>query len=102
MISINDAIAKAKEHLVEAFADEDVRDVLLEGVDKDTSLGVWIVTLSFLRKQLIAASGSPLQPVASLGQGSWRDVRAFKCVYVDLTTGEMTKIIDYGSLEAAE
>lgn len=103
MIELKAAVEIAKNTASDVFGSDNPRDILLEGVDKDREAGLWIITISFIRNQ-----SSPQRPllwretVTAIEESIPREVRVFKRVVIDIQSGEMLKIDDYGSLEAAE
>ncbi len=103
MIDLKEAVTVAKRSVAEVFASDDVRDLLLEGVDRNTASGNWEITVSFLRKQSRPKPGgigtvmSPKILDAVPGEA-----RVFKTVHVDMANGEMIRIVDVASVIAAE
>ncbi|MGB7432418.1 MAG: hypothetical protein WA921_08130 [Ahrensia sp.] len=102
MLSVQDAISKAKQHVRDTFEAEGMRDVLLEGVELDRKHGTWNITISFIRRQSRPDLGTSI--VGTLDKLSSREieVRVFKVVWVDKNSGEMVRISDAESAIAAE
>ena len=104
MIDLKEAVTVAKRSVAEVFAADDVRDVLLEGVDRNAASGNWEITVSFLRTQ---ARPEPLNVTGMPSNANKvialpREVRVFKTVHVDMAKGEMIRIVDVPSVIAAE
>ena len=56
-MEIKEAVEVAKEFALDLFKDEGIRDPRLEEVDHDEGLGLWHVTVSFLRAPPGGATG---------------------------------------------
>jgi hypothetical protein len=98
MLSIKDAIARAKEHATEVFAGENISDLQLEEIELSGSAQPqWLVTLSFLRVQAKEGSGGALASVLL----TMRSSRIFKVVHLNAETGELIRIAHKSSVMAA-
>ena len=95
MIDLKEAVTVAKRSVADVFASDDVRDILLEGVEHNTTSGNWEIMVSFLRTQ-----ASP--KYAGAHSAIPREVRVFKTVHIDMANGEMIRIVDVPSVIAAE
>lgn len=92
MLSIKDAILKAKGYAAEVFSADAVKDILLEEVDFRENPRVWLVTVSFLRSQ--ATEGQSANSSISMAEillgGKLR--RQFKIFHIDGETGSLVRI----------
>lgn len=91
VMDVKAAVAQAKNHIAELFADEGVKNLGLGEVDYDDDKGVWRVTIGFSRPW-----DEPRNALAALaGQNTyWR--RAYKVVSID---EHNAKVLSVKSLE---
>lgn len=101
MLTVREAVDQAKQHVREFFASENPRDILLEEVEFDESCSKWLITISFIRKELFpverklnldkfmgAMAASELNSKEQYGER-----RVLKCVHVDANNGNMLKTV---------
>lgn len=50
-MDVKQAVAKAKDYLLNVFADEQISDIRLEEVEFDRLENAWLITLGLLRQQ---------------------------------------------------
>jgi hypothetical protein len=104
MLDIKQAVAKAKLHVSDLFTSEGASDFLLEEIDMSADKKLWIITVSFLRKEKEPAKGghkSAINP--NLLNLPWvnGEQRLFKMAVVDSSNGELVRIVDRTSSLAA-
>ncbi|PWN56198.1 hypothetical protein [Abyssibacter profundi] len=86
-MKVKDAVTLAKTHVVELFADEDVRNVGLEEVELDIDHKQWLVTIGFSRPW-----DEPRNTLANLAGGANFPRRSFKMVKISDTSGEVLSV----------
>ena len=68
-MDVKAAVIMAKDHVADVFLGEDIRNVGLEEVEFDDSLGRWIVTIGFLpamgheKRSQCSPRGEPSRPL---------------------------------------
>ena len=87
----------------EFFASENPKDILLEEVEFDESCSKWLITISFIRNELLPKErklnieklGSLTHRIKSNLNSKEREIerRVFKCVHVSAENGNMLKIV---------
>ncbi len=77
-IDVKKAVQSAKEYLKEAYADDTLRNLLLEEVQRDDN-GDWLITLGFDKPNL-----NVLQMMRT-----YEEQRIFKIFHIDSSTGKV-------------
>lgn len=85
-----DAVARAKEYILELFATEGIKRVGLEEVSRETGQGEdeWAVTIGFER------DWSDAPPTGILARAMVNQDRRYKVVRIDNQTGEVRSVRD--------
>ena len=86
-MDVKTAVAQAKQHIADLFADEAIENLGLEEVDFDASKGVWNVTLGFSRPW-----DQPRGALAAIAGQSIYARRAFKVVQIDDAAGTVLSV----------
>ncbi len=76
-MDVKAAVKLAKEHVLDLFAEENISNLGLEEVQRDSEHGCWLVTLGFSRPW-----DEPRNTLASLAQSNLPH-RSYKIVYID-------------------
>jgi hypothetical protein len=87
-MKVREAVAAAKGHIQELFADEQIANLGLEEVEFDEATGTWTVTLGFSRPW-----DKPVGPFANLAPlelRPWR--RDYKIIQISDATGNLISI----------
>jgi hypothetical protein len=93
LIVVNEAIARAKEVVVELFGAEGILDLNLEEVAFNKRKGEWLVAISFLRPVNSSQTGSLGIALASVRP------RNKKLIRLDAKEGEFIAVTDvFGSI----
>lgn len=91
-ITVKDAVAFAKNAIVDLYHDDPPRSLALEEVELATNNGkeIWEVTLGFYRPRSVSTSTNPLSAIYQ----SPREVenRTYKIIEIDAETGEFLKM----------
>lgn len=96
-ITMKEAVAKAKSHLLELYEDDAPRALALEEIDKfdHKNKQVWAVTMGFYRQRNVSVTKPPgLTSVRDLINPSVAEIenRVYKTVLIDAQTGEFVKM----------
>lgn len=92
MITVKEAVAKAVEAIKEFYAGENIYDILLEEVEKDSSESAWLITLSFqaaVKDGPVRGKLAELTSPDILGLKSKQYLRKYKIFTVDAATGNV-------------
>ena len=104
MLDVKQAVAKAKLYVSDLFSSEGASDFLLEEIDMSSDKKLWMITVSFLRKEKEPAKGGhKLSINQNLLNLPWvnGEQRLFKTTVVDSSSGELVRIVDRASSLAA-
>lgn len=95
-ISMKDAVACAKAHLQDLYADDVPQALALEEINKveDGAKQLWAVTLGFQRKRDVSVARDAGASALSFFQARTTEVehRVYKTVMIDANTGEFVKM----------
>jgi len=72
MIEVKEAVARALEFLGDIYANEKLKDVRLEEVERDDRAPYWFVTLSYLKES------TPSNVAAAISGSSGREYKVIK------------------------
>jgi hypothetical protein len=78
-MNVKEAVKLAKEYVLDLFAEEEINNLGLEEVQRDSEHSCWLVTLGFSRPW-----DEPRNTLASLAQSNLPH-RSYKIVYIDDT-----------------
>ncbi len=96
-MKVREAVAAAKDHIQELFADEQIANLGLEEVEFDEATGTWTVTLGFSRPW--DKPVGPLANLAPLELRPWR--RDYEVVKISDATGSLLSIKNCETADAA-
>lgn len=85
-MKVKEAVALAKEHIGDLFADEDISHVGLEEVEFDEDRSMWKVTIGFSRPWQ-----RPLNPLTEIVRQTPSN-RSYKVVSIDDTTRHVKSV----------
>jgi hypothetical protein len=93
-ITVKEAVAKAKAHLLELYADDAPQVLALEEIEKVESgtKQLWAVTLGFHRRRDVSVSRDPSAVSFFQPPTSKVEHRVYKTVMIDANTGDFVKM----------
>lgn len=93
-ITMNEAVAKAKLHLKELYADDAPQSLALEEIEKTEYGGkqLWAVTLGFQRKRDVSLARDNSAMAFLQPRASEVEHRVYKTVMIDANTGDFVKM----------
>ncbi len=84
-VPVKTAVSNAMQFIRELYADEQIKDVLLEEVEFSEPADQWLITIGFMRNKIKDKSSSS---IADLILPERETIRKYKIVHIDAQSGE--------------
>ena len=84
-VPVKTAVSNAMQFIRELYADEQIKDVLLEEVEFSEPADQWLITIGFMRNKIKDKSSSS---IADLILPERETIRKYKIVHIDAQSGK--------------
>lgn len=84
MLTVREAIQRARENATEFYQDAEISDLQLEEVELDEAAGLWLITLGFN-----VPNANPMRGLGAAIAGERQYIRKYKIFNIDVYTGDL-------------
>lgn len=84
MLTVREAVQRARENATEFYQDAEISDLQLEEVELDEAAGFWLITLGFN-----VPNANPMRGLGAAIAGERQYIRKYKIFNIDVNTGDL-------------